>query len=84
MYRLVLFARHGGIHLLTGSSASFKAFILNFAKNVIVFHSFYSLLVEEIDLGDGNLRQVVSGLAKFCSPDDLLVSTNYRMTAAGF
>ncbi|XP_008792236.2 aminoacyl tRNA synthase complex-interacting multifunctional protein 1 isoform X1 [Phoenix dactylifera] len=31
-----------------------------------------SLLVEEIDLGDGNLRQVVSGLAKFCSPDDLL------------
>ncbi|WOK96715.1 hypothetical protein Cni_G05422 [Canna indica] len=31
-----------------------------------------SLLVEEIDLGDGNLRQVVSGLAKFYSPEDLL------------
>jgi aminoacyl tRNA synthase complex-interacting multifunctional protein 1 len=31
-----------------------------------------SLLVEEIDLGDGNLRQVVSGLAKYCSPDELV------------
>ncbi|KAJ4969937.1 hypothetical protein NE237_003036 [Protea cynaroides] len=31
-----------------------------------------SLLVEEIDLGDGNQRQVVSGLAKFCSPDELI------------
>nr|CAB3478691.1 unnamed protein product [Digitaria exilis] len=30
-----------------------------------------SLLVEEIDLGEGNVRQVVSGLAKYCSPDDL-------------
>ncbi|KAK3162312.1 hypothetical protein QOZ80_1BG0088080 [Eleusine coracana subsp. coracana] len=30
-----------------------------------------SLLVEEIDLGDGNVRQVVSGLAKYCSPDEL-------------
>ncbi|CAL4973402.1 unnamed protein product [Urochloa decumbens] len=30
-----------------------------------------SLLVEEIDLGDGNVRQVVSGLAKYCSPEDL-------------
>ncbi|KAG2601595.1 hypothetical protein PVAP13_5KG603100 [Panicum virgatum] len=30
-----------------------------------------SLLVEEIDLGDGNVRQVVIGLAKYCSPDDL-------------
>ncbi|KAJ3669083.1 hypothetical protein LUZ60_011033 [Juncus effusus] len=30
-----------------------------------------SLLVEEIDLGDGNVRQVVSGLAKFCTPDEL-------------
>ncbi|KAF6168683.1 hypothetical protein GIB67_026569 [Kingdonia uniflora] len=30
-----------------------------------------SLLVEEIELGDGNVRQVVSGLAKFCSPDEL-------------
>ncbi|CAN6231774.1 unnamed protein product [Urochloa humidicola] len=30
-----------------------------------------SLLVEEIDLGDGNMRQVVSDLAKYCSPDDL-------------
>jgi hypothetical protein len=34
-----------------------------------------SLLVEEIDLGDGNVRQVVSGLAKYCSPDDLTVSS---------
>uniref|UniRef100_A0A8R7TYD5 tRNA-binding domain-containing protein n=1 Tax=Triticum urartu TaxID=4572 RepID=A0A8R7TYD5_TRIUA len=31
-----------------------------------------SLLVEEIDLGDGNVRQVVSGLAKFFSPDELV------------
>lgn len=31
-----------------------------------------SLLVEEIDLGDGNQRQVVSGLAKYYSPDDLI------------
>ncbi|XP_068645062.1 tRNA-aminoacylation cofactor arc1 isoform X1 [Aristolochia californica] len=30
-----------------------------------------SLLVEEIDLGDGNLRQVVSGLAKYFSPEQL-------------
>lgn len=30
-----------------------------------------SLLVEEIDLGDGNQRQVVSGLAKYYSPEDL-------------
>ncbi|KAF8397108.1 hypothetical protein HHK36_016015 [Tetracentron sinense] len=30
-----------------------------------------SLLVEEIDLGDVKLRQVVSGLAKYCSPDEL-------------
>ncbi|KAL6616297.1 hypothetical protein ACP70R_038567 [Stipagrostis hirtigluma subsp. patula] len=35
-----------------------------------------SLLVEEIDLGDGNVRQVVSGLAKYCSPDEL---TNRRV-----
>lgn len=32
-----------------------------------------SLLVEEIDVGEGKVRQVVSGLAKFCSPDDLAV-----------
>uniref|UniRef100_A0ACD5W014 Uncharacterized protein n=1 Tax=Avena sativa TaxID=4498 RepID=A0ACD5W014_AVESA len=31
-----------------------------------------SLLVEEIDLGDGNVRQVVSGLAKFFSPDEIV------------
>ncbi|XP_052156463.1 uncharacterized protein LOC127774254 isoform X1 [Oryza glaberrima] len=31
-----------------------------------------SLLVEEIDLGDGNVRQVVSGLAKFFSPEELV------------
>lgn len=31
-----------------------------------------SLLVEEIDLGDGNQRQVVSGLAKYYSPDELI------------
>ncbi|KAI5555069.1 hypothetical protein BDE02_19G056100 [Populus trichocarpa] len=31
-----------------------------------------SLLVEEIDIGDAKLRQVVSGLAKFYSPDDLM------------
>lgn len=30
-----------------------------------------SLLVEEIDVGDAKLRQVVSGLAKYCSPDEL-------------
>ncbi|XP_057541160.1 tRNA-aminoacylation cofactor arc1 [Amaranthus tricolor] len=31
-----------------------------------------SLLVEEIDVGESKVRQVVSGLAKYCSPDDLL------------
>ncbi|XP_062155778.1 tRNA-aminoacylation cofactor arc1 [Alnus glutinosa] len=35
-----------------------------------------SLLVEEIDIGDAKLRQVVSGLAKYCSPDEL---TNRRI-----
>lgn len=30
-----------------------------------------SLLVEEIDTGDAKPRQVVSGLAKYCSPDEL-------------
>lgn len=30
-----------------------------------------SLLVEEIDVGEDKVRQVVSGLAKFCSPEDL-------------
>lgn len=30
-----------------------------------------SLLVEEIDVGEAKLRQVVSGLAKFFSPEDL-------------
>ncbi|PIA59661.1 hypothetical protein AQUCO_00400512v1 [Aquilegia coerulea] len=32
-----------------------------------------SLLVEEIDLGDAGIRQVVSGLAKYCSPEELIV-----------
>ncbi|XP_048231387.1 aminoacyl tRNA synthase complex-interacting multifunctional protein 1 isoform X3 [Ricinus communis] len=31
-----------------------------------------SLLVEEIDVGEAKLRQVVSGLAKFCTPDELM------------
>ncbi|KAL9247816.1 hypothetical protein vseg_021206 [Gypsophila vaccaria] len=31
-----------------------------------------SLLVEEIDVGESKVRQVVSGLAKFCNPDDLV------------
>ncbi|XP_006644918.1 methionine--tRNA ligase, cytoplasmic [Oryza brachyantha] len=31
-----------------------------------------SLLVEEIYLGDGNVRQVVSGLAKYFSPEELV------------
>eukprot|EP00252_Welwitschia_mirabilis_P020527 TRINITY_DN5055_c0_g1_i1.p1 TRINITY_DN5055_c0_g1~~TRINITY_DN5055_c0_g1_i1.p1 ORF type:complete len:391 (+),score=112.89 TRINITY_DN5055_c0_g1_i1:196-1368(+) len=31
-----------------------------------------SLLVEEIDVGEEKMRQVVSGLAKYFSPDDLL------------
>ncbi|XP_058207388.1 methionine--tRNA ligase, cytoplasmic isoform X2 [Rhododendron vialii] len=35
-----------------------------------------SLLVEEIDTGDAKLRQVVSGLAKYCNADDL---TNRRV-----
>ncbi|KAK1421365.1 hypothetical protein QVD17_23639 [Tagetes erecta] len=30
-----------------------------------------SLLVEEIDVGEGKSRQVVSGLAKYCSPEEL-------------
>lgn len=33
----------------------------------------YSLLVEEIDVGEAKCRQVVSGLAKFCSPEQLTV-----------
>ncbi|XVE86068.1 hypothetical protein DITRI_Ditri18aG0006800 [Diplodiscus trichospermus] len=35
-----------------------------------------SLLVEEIDVGEAKLRQVVSGLAKYCSPEEL---TNRRV-----
>ncbi|KAK6932912.1 hypothetical protein RJ641_035806 [Dillenia turbinata] len=31
-----------------------------------------SLLVEEIDIGDSKLRQVVSGLAKYCTPNELM------------
>ncbi|KAF3321853.1 tRNA-aminoacylation cofactor ARC1 [Carex littledalei] len=30
-----------------------------------------SLLVEEIDVGEGTPRQVVSGLAKYCTPEEL-------------
>ncbi|XP_071707360.1 tRNA-aminoacylation cofactor arc1-like [Rutidosis leptorrhynchoides] len=30
-----------------------------------------SLLVEEIDVGEGKCRQVVSGLAKYCTPEEL-------------
>lgn len=37
------------------------------------FKTWYSLLVEEIDVGDAKLRQVVSGLAKYCSPEELTV-----------
>ena len=39
-----------------------------------IFFCKFSLLVEEIDVGESKVRQVVSGLAKYCSPDDLLVS----------
>ncbi|XVF00340.1 hypothetical protein REPUB_Repub03eG0276700 [Reevesia pubescens] len=35
-----------------------------------------SLLVEEIDVGEAKLRQVVSGLAKYCNPEEL---TNRRV-----
>ncbi|XP_044462684.1 aminoacyl tRNA synthase complex-interacting multifunctional protein 1 isoform X3 [Mangifera indica] len=35
-----------------------------------------SLLVEEIDIGEAKVRQVVSGLAKYCNPDEL---TNRRV-----
>ncbi|KAL2541849.1 Nucleic acid-binding [Abeliophyllum distichum] len=35
-----------------------------------------SLLVEEIDIGEAKCRQVVSGLAKYCNPDQL---TNRRV-----
>ncbi|KZV34914.1 aminoacyl tRNA synthase complex-interacting multifunctional protein 1 [Dorcoceras hygrometricum] len=35
-----------------------------------------SLLVEEIDVGEAKCRQVVSGLAKYCTPDQL---TNRRV-----
>ncbi|GMH05022.1 hypothetical protein Nepgr_006862 [Nepenthes gracilis] len=31
-----------------------------------------SLMIEEIDVGEAKLRQVVSGLAKYCSPDELV------------
>ena len=50
-----------------------------------------SLLVEEIDTGDAKLRQVVSGLAKYCSPDELtvrimleLVKHNFSFFMVGF
>ena len=32
-----------------------------------------SLLVEEIDVEEAKVRQVVSGLAKYYSPDELMV-----------
>lgn len=38
-----------------------------------------SLLVEEIDVGEAKPRQVVSGLAKFCSPDDLTVFSFFEL-----
>ncbi|XP_047983559.1 aminoacyl tRNA synthase complex-interacting multifunctional protein 1-like [Salvia hispanica] len=38
--------------------------------------SAYNLLVEEMDLGEAKCRQVVSGLAKFCTPEEL---TNRRV-----
>jgi hypothetical protein len=37
-----------------------------------------SLLVEEIDLGNGNVRQVVSGLAKFFSPEEIVVGSQQQ------
>lgn len=73
IYRLVLFRRHGNIPLLTGISSTIVALLSNFAMCFDIFTLSYSLLVEEIDLGDGNVRQVVSGLAKYCNPEDLTV-----------
>ena len=35
--------------------------------------------MEEIDLGNGNVRQVVSGLAKFYSPEDLTVNVSKNL-----
>lgn len=37
----------------------------------------FSLLVEEIDVGEAKARQVVSGLAKYCSPDSLVVCSSF-------
>ncbi|GER46590.1 methionine--tRNA ligase [Striga asiatica] len=36
-----------------------------------------SLLVEEIDVGEAKCRQVVSGLAKFCTPEELTALFNF-------
>lgn len=43
-----------------------------FVINVCLF-DILSLLVEEIDVGESKVRQVVSGLAKYFSADDLVV-----------
>ncbi|MCD9644483.1 hypothetical protein HAX54_032702 [Datura stramonium] len=40
-------------------------------KKALKHPSADSLLVEEIDVGEAKCRQVVSGLAKFCSPEQL-------------
>jgi hypothetical protein len=79
IYRLALSGKHGSTLLLTG--AVFLNFIFfGILSCFLVFNptSCCSLLVEEIDLGDGNLRQVVSGLAKYCSPDELVVSSYHH------
>lgn len=48
--------------------------VLMFEVNIIVNElELCSLLVEEIDVGEAKLRQVVSGLAKYFSPDELTV-----------
>lgn len=46
---------------------------LQITHYAFVVNSSRSLLVEEIDVGDAKLRQVVSGLAKYCSPEELTV-----------
>lgn len=45
------------------------------SQHFVYFVLWCSLLVEEIDVGEAKLRQVVSGLAKYCSPEELTVCT---------
>lgn len=57
---------------LVPSLATLYGYLIS-CKTFSWFIPVYSLLVEEIDVGEAKCRQVVSGLAKFCSPEQLTV-----------